>query len=642
MGDNALFNELCTPGLLRIGWHLALGDSRNDFVADPVGYEDIAANLTASLGFLLRELKQERYRPRYLINVDLPKRGLAVRPGNVLPIEEASLLHAIVHLIAPRLDRHLAASVYSYRLRSDWQKRIKKGQSMFREGDREIPFLRGTTLRKMDPIEPWYLAWPEFDRQRVEAVRKKGYTHLTRTDIVAYFENIDLGVLESILRSMLPREPQIISLLMRILGSWTRVTSTGVHVGRGIPQGTDVSSFLGNIYLLPLDRALARFCRGGRSVWMRYVDDVEVYSKDARTAREVVLAINDALRGLYLNLQGSKTDILEGPELDRELKNSAAVAVDVAWKALESMPRAERASKNKLTPVLSNLKPLVKKYRRRLPRSVHGLDKPADRTLRRLMTIYGSVGRTDLKRAAYAILREPPELRMLDKTLTYLRQLPYKEHDEILEELLLLLESEVPLLPYHKASILDCLKLLHPSRKSLNIAGRVTRIAFRQKGKWYVRQKALELLSVVPFREDTARTRALNALVHHHPFVRRAGLVMLTRASVRHFRADLEEFLQDPDPGLSRLAIHWHRVMQSSSAGLSAVADLSRVERGDRVFFWQLTKFWILRAHPNPTVVAHLRTLVDPYNDSESARVQWHARRLMLQTAWCTSALKQA
>src|SRR5690242_8679999 len=101
MPEDALFNKLCRPQVLRIGWHLAHADSRDDFISDPAGYADFGASLGARLGYLVREISNDRYRPRAVTNIDVPKSGLSVRPGNVLPIEESALLHAITYLIAP-------------------------------------------------------------------------------------------------------------------------------------------------------------------------------------------------------------------------------------------------------------------------------------------------------------------------------------------------------------------------------------------------------------------------------------------------------------------------------------------------------------------------------------------------------------
>ena len=90
------------------GWHLTQADSRDDFVLDPAGHADFASNLDERLYHLIEQIKTDRYRPRHLLNIDLPKTGLSVRPGNVLPIEESIILHSIAYLLAPILDKQLS------------------------------------------------------------------------------------------------------------------------------------------------------------------------------------------------------------------------------------------------------------------------------------------------------------------------------------------------------------------------------------------------------------------------------------------------------------------------------------------------------------------------------------------------------
>ncbi len=34
---------------------------------------------------------------------------------------------------------------------------------MFREAEIEIPFLRGSTIRKISPFDAWYERWPAFE-----------------------------------------------------------------------------------------------------------------------------------------------------------------------------------------------------------------------------------------------------------------------------------------------------------------------------------------------------------------------------------------------------------------------------------------------------------------------------------------------
>src|SRR5208283_656801 len=177
MAQDQLFKKLCRPEIIRIGWHLAQSDSRDDFVRDPVGHTDYASNLAIHINYLIEQLQAYRYRPRHLIEVDVPKSGLSVRPGNVLPIEEATILHSIIYLLAPKLDKKLDASVYSYRLHPEWEKKVKNGESLFREVNIVLPFLKNRTLRTISPFDAWYERWPAFEKDANNAAVKEGYTH---------------------------------------------------------------------------------------------------------------------------------------------------------------------------------------------------------------------------------------------------------------------------------------------------------------------------------------------------------------------------------------------------------------------------------------------------------------------------------
>ena len=634
MFKDQLFKTLCNPNILRIGWHLAQLDSRDDFISDPVGHEDIAVSLSGRLEFLINEIRNDRYRPRYLFNIDLPKAGLSVRPGTVIPIEEAALLHAIIYLLSPNIDKRLSRSVYSFRLHKDWKKRAAKGRDIFHEGDDQIPFLRGTTIRKLDVHEPWYLAWPEFDLERIKLAKDRGYNYLTRTDIAAYFENIDLTVLDVQLRSIFPKDTIIISLLMRILESWTRVTYSRIPVGRGIPQGNNVSSFLGNVYLIPLDRMLDRYCKRTGATWLRYVDDVDVYTKDYNTARDAIYVINDALRGLLLNLQGSKTDIISGDRLREEMDRKNMNAIENVWNEIKVLDTNDNGNSKKITSLLNNLRPIARPFRSGLPKSIYQISNKNSRIIRRLMTVYGKCHRPYLKDVALASLGEPPELRMLQKSLRYLQQQRYEYHDLIWERLIQLLESDVLRLPYHAAAVIESLRWLHPDLPKLRITSRIISIAKKRQKEWTVRQKSLELITTLPCSETTAETHAKNSLKHDHPFVRRAALVLLTRSEVEDVRNTITKVMFDPEPGVARLALHWNRYINDE---LFAKEEISRYLRGrkdDVTFVQHIPKLWLLRCSYSKDTIIILRKYLKLYNKSKSQKVLLHMNALLSFTEW--------
>ena len=633
-----MYKRLCRPETLRTGWHLAHRDSRDDFLRDVVGYADFGASLSEHITYVLRDLLAERFQPRHILEVDVPKSGLSVRPGNVLPLPDAMVLHAIVLLIAPRLDKKLSDQVFSYRLASDWEKKISTGKAMFRQAPREIPFLRNVTIRQFDPFESWYDAWPEFDRIRRDAVLSDGYTHLTRTDITAYFENIDLRILENALREALPSEPLLVQLLLRILAAWTRRTEGGTPVGRGIPQGNDVSSFLANIYLLPLDKVLTTFCKRHDATWFRYVDDIDVYTRSADAARAVVFEINESLRSLYLNLQGSKTDILAGRDLVDEHDTRDQLVVDKVWSGLERMNCRAKLNAKNVTALLRDLRPLTKRFRRGLPASVQSLGKTDNRLLRRLMTCYGRAGRPYLKNVALACLTELPELRVLDKSLRYLGHLDYRLHRELVVEMLEMLEGGTFPLPYQSARVIEQIGIMHPHVLP-SIASRVRKYALDSKRNWMVRQKAGETIAVYPYREDHAWSVAEKLLDDPEPWVRRAGLVLLTRAKVQTVRDRLQDLTYHPDPPLSELVLYYERHLRDDGFAEEQLSVLRKGNQSDLSLSRKVTLWWLVSCSPSKLVVRYLRRYLESVN-SRSARICWHRDRLLTRTKWVVDHVK--
>ena len=51
-----LFKKLCDPATIEIGWHLAHGDSRDDFATDALGYADYAFMKKERFRFIVEQL----------------------------------------------------------------------------------------------------------------------------------------------------------------------------------------------------------------------------------------------------------------------------------------------------------------------------------------------------------------------------------------------------------------------------------------------------------------------------------------------------------------------------------------------------------------------------------------------------------
>ncbi len=638
MASDRLFKELCSPQVMRIGWHLAQADSRDDFVTDPVGHADFASNLDERLKHVVEQVETHRYRPRHLLDIDIPKSGLSVRPGNVLPIEEASLLHAIVYLLAPLLDKRLDKQVYSYRLHPDWKDKVKKHDSIFREGDVDIPFLKKKTIRAISPFEAWYELWPEFETDAAAACTEEGYTHLTKTDITAYFENIDLRLLDTEIRGLLKREEnRVLQVLFRILEGWTRVTSAGTPIGRGIPQGSEIGSFLGNLYLVPLDRELAKFCRKREAKWFRYVDDVKVFSKSERDAREAVFVINDALRSLHLNLQGSKTQILSGEELIRELDNSDIQAVDEVFTTIRKLDPCKPAGMAQVTRELKSLREIVGRFRRKLPGSVAHLSTKDSRLFRRVLTVYGHCKRPHFTKAAMAALKHLPEQRILRKSLQYLSQQDYKTHSQTVDALMGLLEDDELPFPYQAGVVLETVANLHPDQPNV-VASRVRRYALGRVRHWFVVQRALEAIFAYPYKPQNALTLARRYVAADHPMVRRAACVLLLKAPKHEVRTELGRLIYDADPGVSRLALYFLRLVQDREFVKADLARMRKSSWSDFAFQKALPRYYAIGATSDKAIATDALAVLDEKAQPKSAKMRWHRNALRTLLEWSEKA----
>ena len=171
------------------------------------------------------------------------------------------------------------------------------------------------------------------------------------------------------------------------------------------------------------------------------VDDVKVFTRSKEDATRVVFVINDALRSLHLNLQGSKTEILSDDKLREELDNTDLEKVESVFKSIERIDPDKPANAKQITTHLRSLNCYLSRFRRNHQKVIRKLRPKQNRLLRRLMTICGFCGRPQLKKTAIMALTELPDLRILDKSLSYLSQLKYTTHDEIIDQLFGMLEG---------------------------------------------------------------------------------------------------------------------------------------------------------------------------------------------------------
>lgn len=342
MPDNELWDQLLNPTVLKAGWNLVRNDAKGNFLDAPFYIDAFTISFEQNITELSKQLSTNSYRPSPITFVDVPKSTLAIRPGSLPEIEDRIVLQSMVLLLAPKADKELPDAVYSYRIKSN-----PTSKSLFKESDiLDIPYLKTQTITKyFDPFDPWYAVWPEFDEKSKATFLEDGYNFLVVTDIAAYFENIQLPLLRDILFQIFPSEQKIINILMTFLEYWCPHTDQHRTFHRGIPQGTQISSFLGNLFLLPLDKAMVAFCEANEARYFRYMDDVRLFTKEYTAARKALLSIDRTIRSLHLNTQSAKTEILaESPD-----KEITAKLIDVRMDEVNLVIEQIQKKKNKIT-----------------------------------------------------------------------------------------------------------------------------------------------------------------------------------------------------------------------------------------------------------------------------------------------------
>jgi retron-type reverse transcriptase len=279
-------------------WKRVLNDSQNDILPDPLEYADYRHDARPHVERARRLMKQG-YQPRDVLRIDVPKQGFTLRPGTTLLIEDRLVYQALIDTFAARLDRKLEPDTVVC-------------------GYRVLQSSRGRMFRRWRPV------WLRFQDMIRDGYEVGGYGWLLNTDVVAYFDHINHGTLRQQLRDHDVPEP-VLDVLFRLLRHWSEPS------GIGIPQGHDPSSFLGNVYLDPVDKAMVR--AGYR--YFRYSDDTYVFGRSKAELKRALALLIAELRKVGLHIQEAKTHFYEGPkilEMVDERRDELA-AVDYAMAA---------------------------------------------------------------------------------------------------------------------------------------------------------------------------------------------------------------------------------------------------------------------------------------------------------------------
>jgi DNA-binding CsgD family transcriptional regulator len=249
--------------------HLRAGDFRDPWVPDVLRHADALHHpdpLTRQAAALI-EADGPWPDP---IAVDVPRSGFLSRPASQLEPLAAVVYQTVVESVAAAIDRQLGDNVYSARLAS-----------------------QGAAL-----LRPGTAAWLRW-REAASAEVRDGRPWLVKTDITAYFDNIEHRILFRDLDS-LGADVTHVRALKSMLSDWA------LSPGRGLPQGQDASRVLANLYLVPVDQTMATRNVG----YSRFMDDLRLFATTRAEAVRELRLLERTLRQRGLSLSGQKTELL--------------------------------------------------------------------------------------------------------------------------------------------------------------------------------------------------------------------------------------------------------------------------------------------------------------------------------------------
>lgn len=258
-------------------------DLLDDWFPDPRRFEDML-DIDHVEAILVDNFQRNEgtFKPEKRTLFNIPKSNFTLRYGLEISLAERALYQALAARLVPLYDPLIPWNVFSHRAAKD-----PDGRYLFQ---RAIP------------------AWQDFTGVVRDGLSKAQI--LLSTDLTNYFENIDLEKLRDTLIELLPElatdaaEKAVIrthiATLFDCLKSWSYSERAG------LPQNRDASSFLANIYMLPVDRAM--IARGYR--YFRYMDDIKIACNSEHHARMALKELSLELRYRGLAVNSGKTAIV--------------------------------------------------------------------------------------------------------------------------------------------------------------------------------------------------------------------------------------------------------------------------------------------------------------------------------------------
>jgi RNA-directed DNA polymerase len=262
----SLIDKVFRPGTLNAAWETVKRNGGSAGV-DHQGIKDFERGLAGEMERLAEELRTGSYRPRPIRRVYIDKPGSKEKRPLGIPCVRDRVVQAALRLvIEPIFEREFASHSYGFRPKRGCKDALRE----------------------------------------VERLLKGGYTHVVDADLKAYFDTIPHASLMADIGCYIA-DGRVLGLIEGFLKQ--DILENMVHwtPEKGSPQGAVISPLLANLYLHPVDKAMAE---AGYEM-IRYADDFVIPCRSREEAEKALATVQRLTLERGLTLHPGKTRVVD-------------------------------------------------------------------------------------------------------------------------------------------------------------------------------------------------------------------------------------------------------------------------------------------------------------------------------------------